>query len=113
MLAAFFEVILTAIRWLGATAFTGATGAAIGTAFMSGVLVLVARMGVSLVTFGIIYAATSQIMAYGLAGIVGDQVAGLMAITGLATGINILLSTLQAIIAIRVLKIGFQKGVVG
>jgi len=112
MLAPFITPILAALRWLGLHAFTGLTGAAIGAAFMSGFLTFIARAGISLITFGIIYVATQEMMAFALGQSIDPQIMSIMQATGLTVGINIMLSTLQAIIAIRIIKVSFRHSVV-
>lgn len=107
-MSAFFAVILTAIKWLGATAFTGAGGVAVGAALTTGVMVVIARIGVSLVTFGVIYLTTSAMTTYLISQLASSIWIDMLAATGMTTGINIILSTLQGIIAIRVMKVGFN-----
>lgn len=109
MLSSFFSVILRALAWMGSKAFTGATGAAMGQAFTAGLMVFVARLGVSVVSFTVIYAATSAMTMLVVNNIGASPALALMQETGVITGINILLSTLQAIISIRVMKVGFAK----
>lgn len=111
MLAPFITPILAALRWLGATAFTGAAGAGIGAALVAGVPVFLARAGVSVIVFGVIYTATQAMMTYALSQSIDAQALQIMQATGLTTGINIMLSTLQAIISIRVIKLGLRAGV--
>lgn len=104
-----FQPIVNAILWLGRTAFTGGAGKAAGAALMSGAAVLLARASIALVTFGIIATATGQILDYALAQSLPPELVSLMAATGISTGLNIMISTMQGIIAIRVLKVGFIK----
>lgn len=111
-LAPFITPILAALRWLGMTAFTGATGVAIGAAFTSGLLTFLARAGISVIVFTIIYTATQAMMAFALSQSIDPQILSIMSATGITTGINIMLSTLQSIISIRVIKISFARAVV-
>lgn len=108
-MGAFFAPLLAALRWIGLTAFTGAGGAAVGTAVASGVAVFVTRLGVGLVTFTVIYSATSAMIAYAVSELGQSPALALMQQTGVITGINIVLSSMQAVLAIRVAKVGFAK----
>ena len=109
MLSKFFGAILSGLAWLGTKAFTGATGAAVGQAFTAGLFVFLARVGVSVISFTVIYAATSAMTSFVVSELGSSPALEMMQVTGVITGINILLSTLQAIISIRVMKIGFAK----
>lgn len=108
-LAPFIAPILAALRWLGVTAFTGLTGAAVGTAFASGFVVFLTRAGVSVIVFTIIYNATQAMMNFALSQTIDPQILSIMSATGMTTGINIMLSTLQSIISIRVIKLSLAK----
>lgn len=105
MLAPFIAPILVALRWLGATAFTGLAAVSIGSALASGFLVFIARAGISIIVFTIILAATTAMMSFALAQSIDPQVLSILEQSGMTTGINIMLSTLQSIIAIRVIKV--------
>lgn len=109
MLAPFFAPILAALRWLATTAFTGLFAQAAGVAILSGFVVFLARAGVSVIVFTIIMAATTAMMSFALAQGIDAQVLSILQQTGMTVGINIMLSTLQAIIAIRVIKISLVK----
>ena len=107
MLAPFIAPILQALRWLGVTAFTGLTAATVGSALASGFFVFLARAGISVIVFTAIYAATQAMMTYALSQSIDPQILSILEQTGMTTGINILLSTLQSIIAIRIIKVSF------
>lgn len=107
-LAPFIRPILAGLFWLGRNAFTGATGVAVGTAIGIGLTRLLARMGVGIISYGIIYAVTAPLMAMVYSGADPD-VAQLLGYTGMATAINIILSGIQGVLAIRVIKLGFVK----
>lgn len=106
MLAPFIDAIIAALTWLGTKAFTGATGVALGSAVGIGISNLLARIGIGLVSFGVIYTLTSTLLGYVTAGI-DPNLANLLAYTGLATGINLVLSSMMGVLSIRVLKVGF------
>lgn len=108
-LAPFIAPILAALRWLGTNAFTGAVGVSVGAAFTAGFITFIARSGVSIIVFGVIYTATQAMMTFALSQSIDPQILSILQQTGMATGINIILSTLQGIIAIRVIKIGIVK----
>lgn len=109
LLAPFIAPILAGLRWLGVHAFTGATGVAIGAALTSGFVTFLARAGVSVIVFTIIYTATQAMMNFALAQSIDPQILSVMSATGMTTGINIMLSTLQSIISIRIIKVSLVK----
>lgn len=110
-LAPFIAPILAALRWLGMTAFTGLTGATVGTALMSGFVIFLARAGISIIVFTVIATATGLLLDFALSQSIEPQILSVMQATGITVGINIILSTLQSIIAIRVVKIGFKVAI--
>lgn len=110
-LAPFITPILAALRWLGTAAFTGMAGATVGGALLSGFVIFLARAGISVVVFTAIATATGLLLNYALAQSINPQILSVMQATGMTVGINIVLSTLQSIIAIRVIKVGFRAAV--
>jgi len=111
-MGAFIAPILAALRWMGLNAFTGLTGVGIGTAIASGFMVFVARLGISLITFTIIYTTTTLMVSFVVSQLSSGYWVSMLQATGVMTGINIMLSTMQSIISIRITKIGFMKRVV-
>lgn len=112
-MGAFIAPILAALRWMGLTAFTGLGGVSLGTAVAAGFMVFVARLGISLITFGIIYTTTSAMMSFALTQFGASAYINMLEASGMTTGINIILSTLMSIISIRITKVGLKFAQVG
>jgi len=74
-------------------------------------VVFLARAGISIIVFTAIATATGLLLNFALAQSINPQILSVMQATGMTVGINIVLSTLQSIIAIRVIKIGFKVAV--
>jgi hypothetical protein len=113
MYAYFIAPILAALRWMGMTAFTGLGGATVGGALFIGFTVVLARVGVAFVIFTVIFTATTAMTDFAVSQMDSGIWVDMLASTGMFTGINIMLSTMQSIIAIRVAKIGFMRKVTG